>query len=382
MLNASTGSTLNILNETKNKFLVSNENHFLVLPDAKTVVGSNGSDPKKLIMQDITLRNSTQIGAHSNSILTVIFNKLTQSLLVGDFDGHVKQYKKEKESFSLVKEYEELGAGHISLSAQAGRFAIFGGSNGSLIAIDTKNQKPVEGSVKTVYKEINSLQVCLMNNHEMFLSVSGNDLDFSPELSDIFDLSCMAINDPTSLKKSPFKDLAQANKTILIQQMTIESLEERIEGLKKYKYENEEYKQKLEQTIAKYQSLKRNYESIKVENESINTKFKVVNFDFDTKYKKLIKRIFIMDKLRKRYTHQLHNPPKCTFFENEDQSKTISYLEKKIDLLNEKNELDYESLQKSTKIQKITEIENQSLKKKRKETEKELRAFQTFISEW
>ena len=111
MVNAANQSIIKILHETKNKFVALYENSFLVLPDGKTVVGSDGLNYKNLIVEDITLRNPKKIGTQVDKILSVNFDSLTQSLLVGDFEGHVKQYKKKDESFTMVKNYGNIGIG-------------------------------------------------------------------------------------------------------------------------------------------------------------------------------------------------------------------------------------------------------------------------------
>ena len=93
MVDALPNSIVKIRHEFKNYYYVVYENGFLALPDGKTVVGADASDKKKLMMQDITSKNPKQIGTHSGSIRTLLFDKPTETLLVGDYEGHVKQYK-------------------------------------------------------------------------------------------------------------------------------------------------------------------------------------------------------------------------------------------------------------------------------------------------
>ena len=95
-MDAADNSTLQIRHQTKNEFSVDYESNFLVLPDGKTIVGCDGSDKKKLVVEDITLQNPREIAIHSGFIETLLFDNATQSLLVGDQSGHVKQYEKQK----------------------------------------------------------------------------------------------------------------------------------------------------------------------------------------------------------------------------------------------------------------------------------------------
>ena len=370
-----------MLEETENKFQVYGENGFLVLPDGKTVVSADMWDSKKLVMEDITEVNPTQIGTHSDKISSLLFHNLTQSLLVGNIEGDVKQYKRNNGSFTFVKDYRNLGVGQVLSSAQVGPFVIFGGNNHSLVAIDLKNQTVIKGFLKTAYKGNKSLQVCFTNYHRVFLSVSGYDPDFSSGKSNFFDVTCMTIKNPSSLKNFPYNDLSQANQTILVQQMDIESLKEKIEELKKYKSENDMYKQKLKEAWSKYQSLKTTYESIKIQNESIRDKFLLLKPEIDTKNKRLNHKLFIIDKLRRQYTHKLHDTPEFSFFDKKDQAKQILDLENKIMSLNNQISINFESLQKSTGAQIRTEKENQLLKAKKRQMEKQLLIFRGFIEE-
>ena len=109
VMNAANGSTIKIRHQTQNRFWVYHENNFLVLLDEKTIVGPDGSNQEKLIIEDITLRNPRQIGAHGNWIYTVLFDILTQNLLVGDLNGHVMQYTMVNQSFTMVKDFGDVG---------------------------------------------------------------------------------------------------------------------------------------------------------------------------------------------------------------------------------------------------------------------------------
>lgn len=368
--------------QTKHKFGIYNKNNFLVLPDEETVVGADASDQKKLMMENITKGKPIEIGAHSDVIQTVLFHTPTESLLVGDKSGVVKQYKKKNDSFTMIKYYGDVGVEKILSSAQVGRFAIFGGNNYSLVAIDIKNQTLKKAVPKTSYKSIKSLQICFTKYKKILLSVSGRKPDFYSGNSHIFDVTCMVMDDPSCLKQYPFKDLSEANKTVLVQQRTIKSLEETISRLNEYKYENENYKYKLQQAEIKFRDLEARHESIKIENERIRKRLLDVRPDFDSKIKKLQKKFLIINILRRQCTNKLHNYPNFKFFNKEDQSKIIRDLEKEIEILNDENTHINESLQKRKQIQTRTKIKILSLEAKKKETEKELRSFQEFIQQW
>ena len=194
VVNAANHSTIKFRHETRNEFFVENENSFLVLPDAKTVVGADASDLKKLLIEDITQGNPRKIGTHGGTISTVLFDSLTQSLLVGDYKGHVKQYKKVNQSFTMVKDYGDVGVGVIVSSTQVGRFAIFGGNMSYLVAIDIFKQRVYAGLLKSPFEWTNSLQVCDGVGSNVSLSLGGNGLKYSFDRSDWLDVTLLYNN--------------------------------------------------------------------------------------------------------------------------------------------------------------------------------------------
>ena len=209
-MNAANQSTIKILHQTQNEFSVEFENHFLVLPDGKTIVGADGSDSEKLIVEDITEGNPKQIGTHGDFIQTVLFDSVTQSLLVGDFDGHVKQYKKVDQSFTMVKDYGNVGVGDVVSSTQVGQFAIFGGYKRFLVAIDISEQRVFPGHLKSPFKYTYSLQVCESEGSSVYLSMGGSSPEYSSDTSDCLDMTLLCNAHKKDTAKAP-EDMDQAH---------------------------------------------------------------------------------------------------------------------------------------------------------------------------
>ena len=161
-----------------------------MLPDGKTVIGPDGSDYKKLMMENIILKNQSQIGTHGGFISTVLYDSLTQSLLVGDDSGHVKQYRKVNESFTMIRDYGDVDLGDVVSSTKVGRFGIFGGQNYSLVAIDISGQRVYAGLPKSPFKYTYSLQVCKGEGSRV-LSLGGNDPQYSSDESDCLDVTLL-----------------------------------------------------------------------------------------------------------------------------------------------------------------------------------------------
>ena len=230
MINAGNKSTIKIRDQTRNQFFVRFENGFLVLPDAKTVVGADGSDREKLIVEDITQGNLRQIGRHGVLIYTVLFDNHTQSLLVGDYNGHVKQYKKVNQSFTMVKDYGNVGVGVVCSSTQVGRLGIFGGNNRSLIAIDIAEQRVCPGFLKSPFWWTYSLQVCEGAGSKVYLSQGGDDPDYSSDASDFLDVTLLYNSLKKDSPKVP-KDINKAHAALREKDILINSLKLKIKQL-------------------------------------------------------------------------------------------------------------------------------------------------------
>ena len=191
MVNAVNHSTIKIHHQTRNKLSVYYENNFLVLPDGKTIIGPDGSDYKKLIMEDITQGNPRQIGTHGGEIYTVLFDSLTQSLVVGDSKGDVKQYKKVNQSFMMIKDYGNVSVNYVMSSTQVGRFAIFGGDDYSLAAIDISGQRVCVGPPRSPFKYTYTLQACEGLGSKMYLSLGGFIPIYYSDTSDCLDVTLL-----------------------------------------------------------------------------------------------------------------------------------------------------------------------------------------------
>ena len=188
-MDAVNGSTIKIHHQTQNKFFVEFENSFFVLPDGKIVIGPDGSDGKKLMMEDITEGNPTQIVTHSDKISTLLFDSLTQSLLVGDYKGHVHHYKKENQSFTMIKDYGDMDVGPVLTSTQIGNFAIFRGTKRCLFGINISEQVIYDFLQKNPFLKTYSLQVCEGVGSKFYLSILGESPEYSSNASDFLNVT-------------------------------------------------------------------------------------------------------------------------------------------------------------------------------------------------
>ena len=161
-----------------------------MLPDGQTVIGRDGSDRKRLVMEDIVLQEVSEIGKHGGYICTVLYHDETRSLLVGDHTGHVIQYQKSEKtnSFTKVKDHGNVGIGPVISSCQYKDYAVFGGYNTSSVAvINIPEQKLVQGTIKTAFKNVDSLQICEVSGSKVLLSVGGRVVSYSDN-TDVFEV--------------------------------------------------------------------------------------------------------------------------------------------------------------------------------------------------
>ena len=160
------------------------------MPDGKTIVGRDASNEKKLVAEDITSNAITNIGTLTSSIYTVLYDPKTRSLFAGDYNGHLHQYQKAKDttSFVLVKDHGDIGLGELRSSALIGSVAIFGGSNSCLVAVDVPSKEVFTGTFKTAFRDIYSLQACEVSKSSTLLSVGGYDPSYSSSVTDILEV--------------------------------------------------------------------------------------------------------------------------------------------------------------------------------------------------
>ena len=159
------------------------------MPDGKTIVGRDYSNSKSLVSEDITNNTSSQIGTLSSSIYSVIFDPKTRSLFAGDASGCLHMYQKstDSDSFTLVKDFGNIGIGEIWSSTFVNDLAFFGGYNTySLRAVMISEQRLVEGTLKTAFKNICSLETIKISKKQVLLSVAGYGPSYSSTSSDIY----------------------------------------------------------------------------------------------------------------------------------------------------------------------------------------------------
>lgn len=210
ILGAKSGSTVFHELESKTTFHTQYETSFHVMADQKTVIGIENSRLKNVVtVEDLANDHACYLpikfSDQSSVIQTLHFIRNANTLLAGDHDGTVAQYRhdRRKNTWKLAKKYHKLGIGSIKSSASVGHLAIFGGNQSGLRVIDTQNLKAVYDSFKVANDTCGSLQICRVGASEMFLSVSGFGSRYSPSETDILDISDLIGQHQISLPQTP-----------------------------------------------------------------------------------------------------------------------------------------------------------------------------------
>jgi hypothetical protein len=185
------------VHQSQKNYYVCYENMFIVLPDGKTIFGEEYGNSSMLISEDISKNESDaciEVDKRGKTICTLFYDEVSESLFAGGWDEKLGQYKKSKDSqsWTMVKDYGNMGIGWIYSVAQIGNLLIFGGNHTKLIAIDGVNQRQLEGGVDTAIGLVFSLQVCELPDEEMYLSVNGENISYSDDKTDLFDATDLA----------------------------------------------------------------------------------------------------------------------------------------------------------------------------------------------
>ena len=193
ILKSELGQKVKSVYQTKNRFYALYENNFLILPDGKTIVGVDEKTEKILVTEDIITNKPVSFGKHEGRIQTLLYDEVTESLFAGDQKGYVKQYKRGSSNnpFNLVKDYGDVGIYSVYSSALVGRFALFGGCNFTLVAIDIQERRLFKNITRSLFLSTFSLQVFHNLDNKVYLSIGGYEPYYYLNVSDFLDVTKM-----------------------------------------------------------------------------------------------------------------------------------------------------------------------------------------------
>ena len=195
------------INTSSRKFGVEYENQFIVMDDAKHIIGIDGNDPRNLILENIQNGKTDKFGRKNtfkkNMNTTLVYDEKTGYLYNKDYFGQLYKYKVDTtiKSCKRVKARGFLGMGIMTSSHRFLHFVFFGGGSERIKVLDLSRNEIFQGYLETSIKWIFSLQVCVKSPNEIFLAVSGGRPNYSDKKTDLFDLTDFLSNDSIILQK-------------------------------------------------------------------------------------------------------------------------------------------------------------------------------------
>ena len=194
------------IKSSSSRFLVEYENQFVLLDDAKHVIGVDASDGSKIILENIENGKADKFEWRDsclNYFTTLVYDENTGFLYSGYDDGQLILYKLDKTSKTCkkVNDYGKLGIGSIYSFHKFMHFVFFGGTKSSIKVLDLSTGELLPGHLETSIRWIYSLQVCVKSNNQIYLTVSGDYSDYSRDMTDLFDLTDLFEVDSVFLQK-------------------------------------------------------------------------------------------------------------------------------------------------------------------------------------
>ena len=257
------------IKSSSSQFAVEYDNQFVVMDDAKHVIGVDGSNGIKIILENVeNVKADKFCGSESsyNYISTMVYDKDTGSLYTGDVNGHLKKYKIDKvsKSFQRVKKYGDIGIGVITSSHRFLQFVFFGGSKFRIKVLDLQTSELLPGWLQTSIDLINSLQVCVKRPKEIYLAVSGSFPDYSKNNTDLFDVTGLFPKNSAILRKYFSKNSSNHEDTILPEPTTLEYQQDTTQNLTQERDSNK----------AKYTEMHSKNNDIREKNDQVHKKNK------------------------------------------------------------------------------------------------------------
>lgn len=167
-------TTLSPFRKSKSRFGVEYENGFVFSRDGRVLVGVNAEDATEILVEDLASGLAFAFGTHTETISTLFFEEDSGTLLAGDIDGDLVQYRLDldKKKGWVTMDHGHLGIGNIfSCSGRKG-FVFFGG-NKKVRVFDLSSKEVLPGRVETALGWIPSLQVCAVERSRVYLAVVG-----------------------------------------------------------------------------------------------------------------------------------------------------------------------------------------------------------------
>ena len=166
------------------------ENNFVLSEDGRHLIGVDGTDCTRLLVEDLETGAGFHFGKHADTVYTLVFDPDSGTLLAGDLKGRLIQYRLDLQDNQAeqTKDHGNLGIGLIYSSAKLKGLVFFGGNQHAFRVLDLSTGEMVPGQMRFCVQEIRSLQVCVLEKSRIFLAAVGRVYSYSSTRSDLYDL--------------------------------------------------------------------------------------------------------------------------------------------------------------------------------------------------
>ena len=161
-MNQNQKTSIEPINVSSSEFGVEFENQFVVLDDAKHVIGVNGNNESNLILENLENGSTIEFkgGSYTDDFIsTLVYHEKIGFLYGGNYYGYLYKYKLDtkNKTCELVKYLGNLKIGWIRSSHRFLHFVFFGGDQSKIKVLDLSTDKLLPGCLETSIKDIYSL---------------------------------------------------------------------------------------------------------------------------------------------------------------------------------------------------------------------------------
>ena len=275
--------------KTLNKFYSWYENSLVIVNDGQAIIGIEIENRKHLIFETLNGNQIQCFGQREANITTLLFHEYSNTLFVGRYENMIIGYKQNKNTnlWEEVQVFPNLGVEWVLCSAQLGSLILLAGTKRSFQFIDVKSGVISGHIIKTAFENIQSLQVCIGLDSNVFLSVGGeNQIDYN-ETSDFFDISILGLMFQATCKEYSQKikkidqfvgQIDEKDKKIKAQRKLINTIKAHLSNDKNKHLENREF---IKNLILKIKTRTIRLDQLKVQKKKLTFDYYKVFADFD-----------------------------------------------------------------------------------------------------
>lgn len=176
--------------ESQGRFGVGFENNFVLSEDGHLLVAPDAMDARRLLVEDLRRASGFGFGENGDAVLTLFLDPPSRTLLAGDFEGRLVEYRLDlrRGRARTAQRHGDLGIGRVSSACGSRGLVFLGGQSSRVRVFDLGWKRMLAGRLETAVQDILSLRVCEVRRSGVCLAVLGGRVRYSRVRSDLFDL--------------------------------------------------------------------------------------------------------------------------------------------------------------------------------------------------